>query len=261
MPFQNINGLRYFQFDIFKNHPLSQAIFTRHGGVSPVPWHSLNVGGTVGDDPVRVQENRRQVFMTAGREIESLHDVWQVHSADVVHAEKPRGNSSPIKADIIISSNPEITLFMRFADCVPIYLYDPNTPAICIAHAGWLGTVRRAAEIAVGAMIQTFGTSPENLLAGIGPSIGPDHYEIGQDVLTQFSSSFGAQASDHIVEHDRRSYLNLWSANKYLLEEQGVSEIEMAGICTVCENGDWFSHRAEHGETGRFAAIFNLERG
>jgi YfiH family protein len=260
MPFQDFNGLRYFHFDIFDGHAITQALFTRRGGVSPMPWRSLNVGGTVGDDPVRVQENRRQVFKTSGRDVESLHDVWQVHSADVVHADGPRGNSPPKKADIIITSNPEITLFMRFADCVPIYLYDPHTPAICIAHAGWLGTVRRAAEVAVRAMITTFGSSPENLLAGIGPSIGPDHYEVGQEVLTQFSSSFGASASDHIVEHEQRSYLNLWSANKHLLEEQGVSEIETAGICTACENEDWFSHRAEHGETGRFAAIFNLER-
>jgi YfiH family protein len=260
MPFQHINGLRYFHFDIFDGQAISHAIFTRHGGVSPMPWRSLNVGGTVGDDPVRVQENRRQVFMTLGRDVGSLHDVWQVHSANVVHAERPRGNAPPKKADIIMTSNPEITLFMRFADCVPIYLYDPQVPAICIAHAGWLGTVRRAAEVAVMAMKHTFGTSPENLLAGIGPSIGPDHYEVGEEVLTQFSSSFGTHASDHIVVEHRRSYLNLWSANRHLLEVQGVTEIETAGICTACENEDWFSHRAEHGETGRFAALLNLER-
>lgn len=259
MPFSQQNGVRSYQFEIFNGHPLSQGIFTRQGGVSPSPWKSLNVGGTVGDDPERVVSNRSQVFESLGREVSSLHDVWQVHSADVVHAKLPRGNNPALKADIIITSNPQVTLFMRFADCVPIYIYDPQAHAIAMVHAGWLGTVRRAAEIAVKAMIATFGSSAEHLLAGIGPSIGPDHYEVGQDVLTQFSASFGEHASQHIIAREQQTFLNLWSANQYLLEQQGVSEIEIAGVCTACHNDDWFSHRAEQGRTGRFAALFNLE--
>jgi hypothetical protein len=178
-----------------------------------------------------------------------------------VHAQEPRGKSLHQKADIIVTSNPQITLFMRFADCVPIYLYDPHTQTIGMVHAGWLGTVRRAAEVAVQAMNQTFGSSPSSILAGIGPSIGPDHYEVGENVIKQFSSSFGAQASEHIINKDEKTYLNLWSANQHLLMEQGVSEIEIAGVCTVCNNDDWFSHRAERGKTGRFAGLLNLGLG
>ncbi len=259
MPFSQNNGTQSFHFELFHNYPLSQAIFTRHGGISPAPWDSLNVGGTVGDDLERVHENRKKVFDAYGRQVASLHDVWQVHSADVVHADQPRGSDPPQKADIIITANPAITLFMRFADCVPIYLFDPVTPAIGMAHAGWLGTVRRAAEAAVRAMQATFGSKPQDMLAGIGPSIGPDHYEVGQDVIDAFNSSYGSKASKHILQRGPKRFLNLWSANKSILEQEGVGVIEIAGICTVCDNHDWYSHRAEKGKTGRFAALFNLE--
>jgi YfiH family protein len=259
MPFQESNGIRYFHFEIFRDYPITQAIFTRLGGVSPSPWSSLNVGGTVGDAPDRVQENRRRVFDCVGRSLETLHDVWQVHSAKVVQAKEPRGTMPFVQADILISETPGITLFMRFADCVPIFLYDPQKAAIGMVHAGWLGTVRRAAEAAVQGMIQAFGSSPGDLLAGIGPSIGPDHYEIGEDVIRQFSLSFGPIAEDFIQNRNGIHYLDLWAANQHLLEAQGLSMIEVAGHCTVCENTDWFSHRAEQGRTGRFAALLSKE--
>lgn len=259
MLFQDINGIQFFQFDIYRSYPLVQGIFTRHGGVSPSPWSSLNVGGTLGDDPDRVQENYKRVFASTGRALETLYDVWQVHSATVVHACEPRGEASLQQADILISATPEITLFMRFADCVPIFLYDPRKHAIGMVHAGWLGTVRHAVETAVQAMTQQFGSESGDILAGIGPSIGPDHYEVGEDVRAQVSSSFGPKGDDFFVTRNGKMYLDLWSANRYLLEEQGVSQIEMAGICTACMNDDWFSHRAEKGSTGRFGALLSLE--
>jgi YfiH family protein len=259
MPIKQTNGLRYFQFESFQSHPLTQALFTRHGGVSPQPWSSLNVGGTVGDAPDRVQENRERVFIGVGRPLESLHDVWQVHSADVVHVREPRRQGSLLKADGLITAVPGVTLFMRFADCVPIYLYDPRKHAIGMVHAGWLGTVRRAVSAAVQAMVRDLGSDPIDILAGIGPSIGPDHYEVGQDVHEQLCTSFGVEAAAFFRKRQGRMYLDLWSANRYLLAQQGVTKIETAGICTACRVEDWYSHRAEQGQTGRFAALFSLE--
>ena len=259
MPFQEFNGIRFFQFDSLRSFPLAHGIFTRQGGVSPVPWSSLNVGGTVGDDPDRVQENRKRLFEVTGCALETFHDVWQIHSAKVVHAHAPRGEAAPQQADILISSTPGIALFMRFADCVPIFLYDPRKHAIGMVHAGWLGTVRRAVDAAVQAMAQEFGSSPRDILAAIGPSIGPDHYEVGEDVRGQFTSNFGPRAEDFFVTRKGKLYLDLWAANQYLLEEQGLSEIEIAGICTACSTDDWFSHRAEEGSTGRFGAVLSLE--
>src|SRR5512146_3308272 len=103
MPFRHSNGIRYYAFDIFPRD-LLQAVFTRQGGVSPAPWESLNVGGTVGDDRARVQENRMRSFAALGRGLDSLFDVWQVHSADAVFAEAPRPpEDEHAKADIIFT--------------------------------------------------------------------------------------------------------------------------------------------------------------
>ena len=259
MSFSNNNGVRYYSFDIFPR-ALKQAVFTRQGGVSPAPWDSLNVGGTVGDDATRVRENRARSFAALGRTFESLFDVWQVHSADVVYADAPRpANVDHHKADVILTDKPEVTLYMRFADCVPILLYDQNKGVVGIAHAGWLRTVRGTSAAAVHAMIGHYGSRPPDIMAAIGPSIGADHYEVGPDVVLQVELSFGGDAKRLIEVREGKTYLDLWAANRLHLEKSGVEQIEIAGLCTACHLDDWFSHRAEKGKTGRFGALIALQ--
>lgn len=259
MPFSQQNGLRYYSFEIFPKN-ITQAVFTRQGGVSPRPWASLNVGGSIGDDITHVRENRIRSFKALGRVPESIHDVWQVHSADVIYADEPRPLDTPYqKADILLTDNPHVTLFMRFADCTPILLYDPRNQVIGIVHSGWLGTVRRAARAAVQAMQERYGTNPADILAAIGPAIGPDHYEIGQDVIAKVNDAFGTDASSLLESHGKSVHFNLWKANQFLLARAGVEQIETAGICTACHTDDWFSHRGEKGKTGRFGALIALQ--
>jgi YfiH family protein len=258
MPFSHQNGLRYYTFEIFPQN-IVQAVFTRQGGVSPHPWESLNVGGSIGDDITHVRANRIRSFQALGRVPDSIHDVWQVHSADVIYADAPRSLDTPYqKADIMLTDNPQVTLFMRFADCTPILLYDPVKGVIGIVHSGWLGTVRGAARAAVVAMQVHYASNPADILAAIGPAIGPDHYEIGQDVITQVQDAFGAGAQSLLERHAESTYFNLWKANQLLLAKAGVEQIEIAGICTACNTDDWFSHRAEKGKTGRFGALIAL---
>jgi YfiH family protein len=251
-------SLVYYQFKSFIQPNLVHGVFTRHGGLSPDPWRSLNLGGTVGDDPQKVVENQQRLFSVLDRPVNSVFDVWQVHSANVVIADGPRNDRPHTKGDIILSDDPSVTLLMRFADCVPILLYDPLRRAIGIAHAGWLGTARRVAELAVQAMVQTFRSNPADILAGLGPSIGPDHYAVGAEVVEQIEASFGLEASRHLVRRDGEIFLDLWSANQALLQMQGVVHIEMAEICTACHIDDWYSHRREGGKTGRFGAAIAL---
>jgi copper oxidase (laccase) domain-containing protein len=104
-----------------------------------------------------------------------------------------------------------------------------------------------------------FHSRPEDLLAGIGPSIGADHYGVGGDVLDALHAAFGAEAGDWISRRDGATHLDLWKANTHVLRRAGVEKIELAGLCTACRTEDWFSHRAEHGRTGRFAALMWLE--
>jgi polyphenol oxidase len=258
MPFAQQDDIRYYAFDLFPPKVI-HGVVSRRGGVSPAPWESLNVGGTVGDEQVRVQENRTRTFAAFGREIATLYDVWQVHSADVVCTDAPRNpEDSLVQADIIFTDRPEVTLFMRFADCVPILLYDPRHNVIGLAHAGWLGTVRAVARTAVETMTTRYGSDPNDIQAAIGPSIGPDHYEVGPDVTMQISEAFGPQVDGLIKRKRRRTYLDLWQANAVQLQNAGVQQIEIAGICTACHLDDWFSHRAEQGKTGRFGALIAL---
>jgi YfiH family protein len=258
MPFRQVKSLRFYQFKSLDHPHLVQAIFTRRGGVSPDPWRSLNVGGTVGDDLARVVENRQRAFAAVDRELDSIHDVWQVHSTNVVVADKPRNGRDLVQADILLSDNPQVTLFMRFADCVPILFYDPKNNAVGLAHAGWLGTLRGIATVAVQAMAEVYGTRAQDLRVGIGPSIGPDHYSIGPEVVAQVHETFGGRADQHLQEIHGEVYFNLWTANYELLKDQGVGCIEIAELCTACHPEDWYSHRGEKGVTGRFGGLIAL---
>jgi YfiH family protein len=259
MPFRQVNSLRIFQFDIFTGHQLTHGIVTRRGGVSPEPWKSLNVGASVGDELTRVQENRDRIFKAFGRDPASRYDVWQVHSNKVQIVEAPRGEAPPVQADIIVTNQPRVTLLLRFADCVPILLYDPIVKAIALIHAGRQGLANKAPQEAVKTLIKRYGSRPNDILAGIGPSICPDCYTVGEEVYNDFEVKMGTEiTSSFFHQRNDRYHLDLWKCSQSQLEELGVMQIENCGICTAMNLSDWYSHRAEKGKTGRFAAIMGL---
>ena len=264
MPFYQSDSIRYFAFDSLLEAGVRHGVFTRQGGVSPAPWNSLNVGGTVGDEVERVRRNRQLSFQALGRPVDSLYDVWQVHGTETVCTQAPRPlDQEHRKADAILTDRPEVTLFMRFADCVPVLLYDPLRKAAGLVHAGWMGTVRGTVSAALKAMQAEYGSQPADILAGIGPSIGPHHYEVGAEVAAQVEQAFGQDAGGllHISDSgngNSKVKFDLWNANRLLLEHAGVRQVEVAGICTACHLEDWFSHRAEKGKTGRFGALIAL---
>lgn len=258
MPFHTTDGVRYLTFDQFPKN-IVHAVFTRQGGLSPAPWHSLNFGGTVGDERERVVENRHRAFRALGRAPHSMFDVWQVHGAEVVVAVTSGFSSPPeFKADAILTDQPDITLFMRFADCVPILLHDPRKGVVGIVHAGWQGTVKKILREAIRTMQAAYNSNPADILAAIGPSIGPDHYEIGENVIGRVHASFKGDAPSLLLPHNERVHFNLWAANRLTLEQAGVGQIEVSELCTACHTHDWFSHRAEKGQTGRFGALIAL---
>lgn len=260
MPFHKNKKLKYFTFSALGNG-IRHAIFTRQGGVSPSPWRSLNMGGTVGDDDKRVAINRQIALDALNLSIDSIYDAWQDHGTNVILTEKPRGLDQPhIKADILLTDKPGVTLMMRFADCTPIVLHDPVRKVIGLVHAGWKGTVNRAAILAIDAMKSKYGCDPSQILAGIGPSIGPDHYEVGDNVISSAIETFGKDSPVLIRKDNGKSHFDLWTANRLLLEQCGVKNIEIAGICTMCHLDDWFSHRGGNGITGRFGAMIALEK-
>lgn len=259
MRIEESRGMELFKFESFDQELISHAFFTRNGGVSPEPWNTLNQGGGLGDGKENVIENRRRSFDAISRSVESIYDVWQVHSADIVVAEAPRPlNVEHIKADAIFTTNPDVTLFMRFADCVPIMIYDKNKKVVAIVHAGWQGTVKKIVKKAVLFLKNNFRIATDSLVAGIGPSIGPCHYEIGSEVESAVKSAFPEDWKELLECRNSKVFFNLWKANQIQLEKMGVKSIEIAQVCTACHTDTWFSHRQERGKTGRFGAAIHL---
>ncbi len=252
------DSLIYYQFESWPK--LAHGIFTRHGGVSAAPWASLNLGGNVGDSPAAVRRNHELMYEALGVDESRTCSVWQVHSADVILADNPvRGRRWLALADAMVTDRPGTPLSMRFADCVPLLFHDPVRRVIGMAHAGWRGTVQGVGANTVRTMVEAYGCKPADIQAGIGPSIGPECYQVGEEVVTAVEDYFGTV--DGLIRRDPRdgtAYLDLWAANRLDLQRAGVEQIEVAGVCTAAHTDEFYSHRAEQGRTGRFGAVIAL---
>lgn len=259
MPFKESNFIRFYTFDLLEDAGVIHGVFTRRGGVSTGPWSSLNVGGLVGDNPERVHTNRVLSFQALDRDPGSIYDVWQVHGNKVICTDSYRPlERAHLKADAILTDRPQVTLFMRFADCVPILLYDPGSKVVGLAHAGWKGTIKGVVLEIIKTMREVYGSKSENIMAAIGPSIGPHHYEVGSEVVVEVRKTFASDAEDLLLRLNGAVHFDLWAANRLHLEQAGVGKIESANICTACHLEDWYSHRGEAGKTGRFGALIAL---
>jgi polyphenol oxidase len=254
------DGLVFYQFEQWRHLPLRHGLFTRLGGTSPGPFASLNMGGNVGDAPANVRANHERMYAAAGVRDDRACSVWQVHSADVVLARRPARNRRWLgSADALITDTPDLPLSMRFADCTPLFFVDPVRGAIGMAHAGWRGTVQGVGAATVRAMCALLGSRPADIQVGIGASIGPDYYQVGEEVVQAVRNYFGD--TEGLVRrdlHDGTAYLDLWEANRRDVMQAGVEQVEIAGLCTVAHNDEFFSHRAEKGRTGRFGAVISL---
>jgi len=255
------NGLVVYQFEHSGFSEFEHGIFSRRGGTSSGIYSSLNLGSTVGDNLDRVNENKKRVLGFFEKQTDSIYDVWQVHGNDVVCTDKPRAtNEAHIKADAIFSNNPQITVLMRFADCVPILLCDPVKKVAGIIHAGWKGTINNIVKSSIKKIHEQYDCNVHDLVAGIGPSIGPDHYIVGIDVVNEAKKKFGEKFQDFFRVENGKYFFDLWKTNEFLLREQGIREIETSRICTACNLTDWYSHRLENGQTGRFGAVICVRK-
>jgi polyphenol oxidase len=253
-------ALRFLQFKSFDPAIVAHGIFTRHGGLSPEPYASLNMSVSTGDARDNVRANVGKALAALERDPASCADLWQVHSDRVVVADEPNGSREHLgQADALITDRPEVSLLLRFADCIPILLYDRRRPAVGVVHAGWRGTLKKVAKAAVEAMAERYGSRPADLVAGIGPGIGPCHYAIGPEVVDQTRQAFNGVADSLLLARNGGYYLDLWAANCACMREAGVEQIEVAEICTVCQSEDFFSHRATGGLTGRFGSLIGLQ--
>lgn len=260
---ERIDGaLPYYRFSLWPS--LTHGVFSRHGGVSTGAFTSLNMGGTVGDDVEAVRENHNLMYDALGVNRDKTVTVWQVHGIDTVIADRPvEGRRWLAQADAMMTDKPGVTLVMRYADCTPIFAHDPQRGVIGVAHAGWRGTVMGMAYNLIRAMVESYGCRPSDLQAGIGPSIGPDRYQVGEEVVAQAGDYYGEDALPALFKRDPSdgtAYFNLWEANKRDLMRAGLDaeQIEIAELCTATRTDEFYSHRAEKGHTGRFGALIAL---
>ena len=249
-------GLSYYRHE---DWDLPHGIFTRHGGVSAAQWRSLNVGGSNGDDAAAVRENHRRMYRALDVNAERAAATWLVHGVRTIALEQPTDRRNGLaQADGMVTNLPDTPLVMRFADCVPLLLYDPIKRAIGLGHAGWRGTVQGMAASLVSKMKCACGSQPRDMEAVIGPAISQRNYQVGEDVAAQVIARYG-QAADLISRDDEGcACFDLWAANRLDFERQGVGRVSVMEICTFENTADFFSHRGEQGKTGRFGVVMSL---
>lgn len=253
-----VNGTIFYQSERLSSYPnVIHAVTTRHGGVSPAPFDSLNLSAHVGDEPDRVTENLDRLHHALGVDRRSTVDASQAQADKVALVTDAERGTRLQGIDGLITNHVGIPLMLRFADCVPILLYDPVHQAIGIAHAGWRGTVAKVLTNTVNAMGGAFETEPKDLVACIGPSIGPCCYEIGPDVQDKVRQAYPDNYGSLLAENGS-THLNLWEANASQLRALGVVQIEIGGVCTADHTDDFYSWRRENAMTGRFAALMAL---
>ena len=251
---------------VFDPLPVDILVTTRQGGVSAGRYATLNLSFAVGDDPAFVRENRRRAAAALGAGLADLICSDQVHGSHaqiVTAADRGRGalaGTSPVgPADALVTTEPGLVLTILVADCVPVVLYDPAAHVLACVHAGWRGTVAGVTGAAVAAMC-SLGSRPEQVIAGIGPAIGADRYQVGEDVAAAVRAAFGP-AGEHLLAADGpgRWRLDLPAANRWVLLAAGVPEAQVhpAGLVTGPERGLFFSHRAGP-PCGRFALLARL---
>ncbi|MEM7129947.1 MAG: peptidoglycan editing factor PgeF [Chloroflexota bacterium] len=238
-------------------------VSTRHGGVSPDPWHSLNFSISRGDTPERVAQNRQLFANAVHVSTEHIVRCHQVHGTGVAKVDWSHASSLIDGTDGLITDSVALPLAWVFADCVPVLLYDPIQRALGGCHAGWRGTVNGAAAATLWAMQAAYGTDPAHVIACIGPSIGPESYQVGPEVVELAHAKL--KRAERFFQYrdgsEANPYFDLWQANREQLVELGVNpaNMEISEIDTAQQVDDFYSHRAEKGQCGLFAMIGWLE--
>jgi YfiH family protein len=249
LPDSSLEDIFYMKFPRLSEYTgLEHRVFTRIGGTSGDPFKSLNVSYTVGDLPERVDDNLQ--IIKENIIAENLLYMNQVHGKKVISFSKKdaRKYYKVPNADAVITDNPSLAIMIKQADCQGIILFDPAASVVSAVHSGWRGSVENILGETVKKMKRDFKCSPENIIAAIGPSLGPC---CGEFITYEeiFPSSFEKFKVGN-------SNFDFWSISEMQLINAGLvkENIEIAGICTKCRTDLFFSYRGDN-KTGRFATV------
>lgn len=263
-------GVPFLSFPLLEETGIvTQGFSTRLGGVSEGDYSSMNVSFTRGDREEAVRENYRRLGEAIGFDCESLVCSDQTHTTNVrvmTEADRGKGFVRPKDyrdVDGMITNVPGLTLATFYADCVPLYFVDPVKRAIGLSHSGWRGTVGKIGKKTVERMEEIYGSNPADIRAVIGPSICQDCYEVSVDVIDEFRQAFSEEywPDLYYAKANGKYQLNLWKANELIFREAGIlpEHIAVTDLCTCCNPGLLFSHRASHGRRGNLGAFLMLK--
>ena len=262
VPYLTYNSLSEIKF-------INHAFTTRLGGVSEGEFTSMNTAFNRNDDPNRVTENYKRICGIAGFEFESLVASAQDHHTyvrAVTSKEKGIGIYRPRdleSVDALITNEPGVTLVTYYADCTPLFFVDVKNRAIGLAHAGWRGTVGRIGEKVIEKMTALYGTDPKNVTCAVGPAISVCCYEVDEPCAANFLALTDLDTDKFVFEKGGGKYmLNLLEANKQILMAAGVPEknITLSDLCTNCNSGLLWSHRATKGHRGTMSALLCIKK-
>ncbi|MGH8980175.1 MAG: polyphenol oxidase family protein [Acidimicrobiales bacterium] len=238
-------------------------VTTRDGGVSTGPYHSLNLGLHVGDDPASVRENRRRAAAALGAGVDELVFAQQIHgtrAATVTAADAGRGTHEAGNAiaatDTLVTRTPGPVLVTLAADCSPILLVDPGARVLATVHAGWRGAVGGAVAEAVHTM-ESLGARAATTLAWIGPTVAADTYEVGSEVADAARARLGADAAGVLTPAGDRWHFDVAGANLVQLLAAGVPGHQVHRCRFTTGDGRFFSDRAAR-PCGRFGLLARL---
>jgi len=280
---------------------LRHGFSARAGGVSTIYGEGeLNLGWTKEDEPGNVAENRMRFLKAIGVQAGKLVTLRQFHSGMVRIVETEDGalegrletteGRAVLRGDGMMTNLPGVMLGVQVADCVPVLVADVRRRAVAAFHAGWRGTLARIVERGIGRMRLRYGSRPQDLIAVVGPAIGPCCYSVGEEVRFEFESQF-AYAPELLTEvydsdpvrdkypllfltarapgHSNigpQIHLDLWEANRRQLLDAGVlaKRITVVGECTACSRAGaalkYFSHRGESGFAGRMMGVIGATK-
>lgn len=257
--------LRYKIFDAYPE--VTVGFSTRFGGVSRGYLGSMNLSFSRGDEEALVLKNHKYFAAACGYDYEKLVFSDQVHETELRIVTKEDCGKGIVKkrdfsgVDGLITNEVGIPLMTFYADCVPLFVYDPEHRVIATAHSGWRGTVAKIGTKVVETMQEQYGSNPEQLICAIGPSICQDCYEVSQDVADACDCYSERQRTQLLRKNEAGKYqLNLHQACYYNFTDAGVlpEHIAMPDLCTCCNPELLFSHRASEGKRGNLAGVIVL---
>lgn len=247
---------------------VKHAFSTRIGGVSTDEFKSMNLNFKRGDDHEKVMENYRIFCKAAGFDFETLVSSSQDHNINVrcvTKADCGIGITRPhdmTSVDALVTNEPDVTLVTHYADCTPLYFADPEKKVIALAHAGWKGTVNKIGEAVVDVMQENYGCDPTDIIAVVGPAISSCCYEVDTPVYERFASLTELKPAYFTKSLGRGKYLvDLKETNRRMLLEAGLLSINItiSDVCTKCNSGFLYSHRASKGKRGGLIAMMCIK--